>query len=51
MSVRAMVPLSMPCSFHMYTPSATPMPNTPLQQQRQQPQHGTQQQTLVSNEQ
>jgi hypothetical protein len=33
MSVRAMVPLSMPCSFHMYTPSATPMPNTLLQQQ------------------
>jgi hypothetical protein len=27
-SPRLMAPLSMPCSFHMYTPSATPMPKT-----------------------
>jgi hypothetical protein len=32
-NVLLMVPLSIPSSFHIYTPSATPIPKTPFLQQ------------------
>jgi hypothetical protein len=44
---RLMVPLSMPISFHMYTPSATPMPKMPFLQQQQQQQQQQQHISMV----